>query len=52
MGSPAESGSVGMSAVELADAAQLVATPGGEDTLLSLASMIEKHQPWPRHTPL
>jgi Asp-tRNA(Asn)/Glu-tRNA(Gln) amidotransferase A subunit family amidase len=65
MGSPAESGFVGMSAVELADgiragiwpeglpnAAQLIAAPGDEDRLPSLASMIEQQQPWPRHAPL
>lgn len=34
------------------NAAQLVAAPGGEDTLLAVASAIEKHQPWPRHAPL
>ena len=36
----------------LPHAAQLVAAPGGEDTLLALASTIEKHHPWPRHAPL
>ena len=36
----------------LPHAAQLVAAPGGEETLLALASTIEKHHPWPRHAPL
>lgn len=36
----------------LPNAAQLVAAPGGEDTLLEVASTIEKHQPWPRHAPM
>ena len=36
----------------LPNGAQLVAAPGGEDTLLALASLIEAHQPWPRPAPL
>jgi amidase len=32
-------------------AVQLVAAPGGEQTLLALAAQLERAQPWPRHAP-
>ena len=35
----------------LPGAVQLVAAPGGEQTLLALAAQLERAQPWPRHAP-
>ena len=35
----------------LPGAVQLVAAPGGEQTILALAAEIEKGSPWPRHAP-
>jgi amidase len=35
----------------LPGAVQLVATPGREDLLLSLAAQLEAARPWPRHAP-
>jgi amidase len=32
--------------------AQLVAPPGGEGLLLSVAKQLESLRPWPRHAPL
>lgn len=47
-GFPAASAPAGRSAEGLPLAVQLVAPPGGEDTLLALLAQLEQLQPWPR----
>ena len=50
-GFPAASVPIGPPAAGLPGSVQLVAAPGGESVLLSLAAQLERARGWPRHAP-
>jgi amidase len=50
-GYPAISVPAGVSETGLPLAVQLVAPPGNEELLLSLAAQLERRRPWPRFAP-
>ncbi|MDQ3935251.1 MAG: amidase family protein [Actinomycetota bacterium] len=51
LGNPAMSVPIGFSSEGLPLAAQIVARPEGEETLLSLAAQLEAEIGWPAHRP-
>ncbi len=51
-GYPAMAVPAGMHSKGMPLSVQLVAKPGGEPLLLSVAALLEKLRPWPRHAPI